>query len=113
MADGSPLSTLGEVEFEVQIGEEWLPMTAVVAELGDNAAVLELDFIESQDVILRLSHGNMIVGNESIELYRESTDKGCYRISLGNTLTIPVRSCTIVDMGIDLRKAARRQQGCV
>ena len=33
MADGSPLNTLGEVEFEVQIGEQWFPMTAVVAEL--------------------------------------------------------------------------------
>ena len=44
----------------------------------------------------------MIVGNESIELHRESTEKGCYRISLGNTLTIPARSCKIVEMGVDL-----------
>ena len=110
MADWSPLNTLGEVEFEVQIGEQWFPMTAVVAEGGDNAAILGLDFIESQDVILRLSHGKMIVGSESMELYRESTDKGYQRISLGNTLTTPDRFCKIVEMGVDLGKPASSKE---
>ena len=62
LADGSQLSVLGEVEFEGRIRDEYYPMTAIVAELGDNAAILGLDFMENNDVILRLSTGKLMVG---------------------------------------------------
>ena len=34
----------------------------------------------------------------------ENAEKGCYRISLGNTLTIPARSCKVVE--VDIGKSA-------
>ena len=66
LADGSQLSVLGEVEFEGHIGDEYHPMSAIVAELGDSAAILGLDFRENNDVILRLSTGKLMVGNETV-----------------------------------------------
>ena len=93
LADGSQLTVLGEVEYEGRIGYEYYPMTTIVAELGDNAAILGLDFMESNTVILRLSTGKLMVGNETVNLHREYAEKVCYRISLCETLTILSRSC--------------------
>ena len=106
LADGSQLEVLGEVVLEGRIGDQWYPMTLVVAEFGDNTAILGLDFMEDQDVILRLSLGKMMIGNETVVLHRENAEKGCYRISLGNTLTIPARSCKVVEVEVDIGKSA-------
>ena len=35
-------------------------------ELGDNAAILGLDVMGNNDVILRLSTGKLMVGNETV-----------------------------------------------
>ena len=106
LADGSQLSVLSEVEFEGRIGDEYYPMTAIVAELGDNAAILGLDFMENNDVILRLSTGKLMIWNETVNLHREHAGKGCCRISLCETLTIPFRSCRVVEMDVDIGKVA-------
>ena len=103
LADGSQLGILGEIVLEGRIGH---PMTLVVAEFGDNDAILGLDFMEDHDVILRLSLGKMMIGSETVILYREIAEKGCYRISLGNTLTIPARSCKVVEVEVDMGKTA-------
>ena len=75
LADGSQLEVLGEVVLEGRIGDQWYPMTLVVAEFGDNTAILGLDFMEDQDVILRLSLGKMMIGNETVVLHRENAEK--------------------------------------
>ena len=106
LADGSQLRVLGEIVLEGRIGDQWYPMTLVVAEFGDNTAILGLDFMEDHDVILRLSLGKMMIGSETIVLHRENAEKGCYRISLGNTLTIPARSCKVVEVEVDIGKSA-------
>ena len=104
--DGSQLSVLGEVEFEGRNGDEYYPMTAIVAELGDDAAILGLDFMENNDVMLRLSTGKLLVGNETVNLHRECAEKGCYRISLCETLTIPSRSRRVGEVDVDIGKVA-------
>ena len=106
LADGSQLEVPREIVLEGRIGDRRYPMTLVVAEFGDNTAILGLDFMEDQDVILRLSLGKMMIGNETVVLHRENAEKGCYRISLGNTLTIPARSCKVVEVEVDIGKSA-------
>ena len=84
LADGSDLAVIGEVDVELQIGEQLLLVTMIVAELGeDYSAILGLNFMEEQDVILRVSHGKMMIGNETVPLHRENAGKGCCRISMG------------------------------
>ena len=106
LADLSQLSELGEVKFEGHIGDEYYPMTTIVAELGDNAAILGLDFMENNNVILRLSTGKLMVGNETVNLHWEHAGKGCYKISLYETLTITSRSCKVVEVDVDIGKVA-------
>ena len=77
-------------------------LTVVVAELGEHTACLGLDFMEDHDVTLRVSHGQMILGNERVVLHRENAKKGRRRISMGKTLTIPPRSCKIVEADVDM-----------
>ena len=105
LADGSLLEVLGEVVFEGRIGDQWYPMNLVAAEFGDNTSILGLDFMEDQDVILRLSLGKMMIGNETVVLHRENAEKGYCRISLGNTLIIPARSCKVVEVEVDIEKS--------
>ena len=107
LADGSDLAVMGEVDVELQIGEQLLLVTMVVAELGDDySAILGLNFMEEQDVNLRVSHGKMMIGNETVPLHRENAGKGCCRISLGKTLTISPRSCRVVEAEVDMGKSA-------
>ena len=106
LADGSDLAVIGEVDVELQTGEQLLLVTMVVAELGDDYnAILGLNFMEEQDVILRVSHGKMIIGNETVPLHRENAERGCCRISMGNTLTTAPSSCRVVEAEVDMGKS--------
>ena len=91
LADGSDMAVMGEVNVELQIGDQLLLVTMVVAELGDDySAILGLNFMEEQGVILRVSHGKMVIGNKTVPLHRENAGKSCCQISLGKTLTTPL-----------------------
>ena len=104
MADGSELVTRGEVDDQLKVGGQLCLLTVVVAELGEHTAFLGLDFMEDHDVTLRVGRGQMILGNERTVLHRENAKKGCCRISMRKTLTIPPRSCKIVEADVDMRK---------
>ena len=54
LADGSQLEILREIVLEGRIGDQWYHMTLVVAEFGDNTAILGLDFMEDQDVNFKI-----------------------------------------------------------
>ena len=71
---------------------EYYPMTAIVAELGDCCYIWAW-LHGKQWCNLRLSTGKLMVGNETVNLHREYAEKGCYRISLCETLAILSRSC--------------------
>ena len=105
VADGSELITRGEVDVQLKVGGQLFLLTVVVAELGEHTAFLGLDFMEDHDVTLKVGRGQMILGNERVVLHRENAKKGCCRISMGKTLTLPPRSCKIVEAEVDIRKA--------
>ena len=105
VADGSELVTRGEVDIQLKVGGQLFLLTVVVAELGEHTAFLGLDFMEDHDVALWVGRGQMILGNQRVVLHRENVNKGCCRISMGKTLTIPPRSCMIVEADVDMRKA--------
>ena len=113
MADGSGLTTLGEANVGLQVGDTTYPLTVIVADLGGRSAILGLDFIEENDITLKLSRGRLVLGGETVLLHRENAKKGCCRISVGHTLSIPPRSCRVVAMEVDIgvrpvdRKVAR------
>ena len=90
MADGSELATRGEVDVQLKVGGQLFLLTVVVAELGEHTAFLRLDCMEDHDVTLRVGRGQMILGNERVVLHRNNAKKGCCRISMGKTLTIPL-----------------------
>ena len=60
--------------------------------------------MENNDVILWLSTGKLMVVNETVSLHWEHAEKGSYRISLCETLTIPSRSCRVVEVDVDIGK---------
>ena len=107
LADGSNLATLGEADVGLQLGSNEYPMSVVVAELGGKSAILGLDFIEEYDIILRLGRGQILIESETFTLHRENAKKGCCRISVGQTLTVPQRSCQVVEVDVDMGKAVR------
>ena len=89
MADGSNLVVHGGVEIVLQVGGREFPLTVVVANLGGRSAILGLDFLEQYEATLKVSHGNMTIGDTHIRLHREDATKGCCRVGLGETLSTP------------------------
>ena len=85
------------------------PLTVVVANLGGRSAILGLDFLEQYEATLKVSHGNMAIGDTDIRLHREDVTKGCCRVGLGETLSIPPGSFKIVDAVVDQRRLASKK----
>ena len=109
LADGSNLVVHGGVEIVLQVGGREFPLTVVVANLGGRSAILGLDFLEQYEATLKVSHGNMTIGDTHIRLHREDATKGCCRVGLGETLSIPPGSCKIVDAVVDQGRLASKK----
>ena len=109
LADGSNLVVHGGVEIVLQVGGREFPLTVVVANLGGRSAILGLDFLEQYEATLKVSHGNMTIGDTHICLHREDATKGCCRVGLGETLSIPPGPCKIVDAVVDQGKLSSRK----
>lgn len=95
----------GEIDASIQLGNMEYH-AKVVADLGGKTAILGMNFIESYDIVLRLSYGKIYIGDETVSLHRENAKKSCCRISLGETLSIPPRSCRVVAAEVDIGKLA-------
>ena len=109
LADGSSLVVHGGVEIVLQVEGREFPLTVVVANLGGRSAILGLDFLEQYEATLKVSHGNMTIGDTHIRLHREDATKGCCRVGLGETLSIPPGTCKIVDAVVDQGKLSSRK----
>ena len=70
--------------------------------LGCQSAILGLDFWEEQSTVLKVQSGTLLIDNEPMMLYREQAQPGCNEIRIYETLSIPPRSCRVVEVGIDL-----------
>ena len=106
LADGSKLVVHGEVEIVLQVGDKGFPQSVIVANLGGHSAILGLDFLEHYEATLQLSHGELLIGDHTITLHKENATQGCCRISLRETLSIPPRSCRVVEVNVDQEKLA-------
>ena len=117
MADGSELTVHGATEVMLQIGNQEFPVTVVVAGLGHRSAILGLDFLEQYDVTLKLSKGQLHIGDTHLLLHRESSSEGCCRVSLEETLSIAPGTCRMVraevDPGMSAEKKAVPKMGAV
>ena len=88
LADGSELAVFGEIEVNLRVGQRVFPQSVVVADLGGEGAILGLDFMRKYRAVLRPYTGQMNLGRETVQLYREKGRQRCSRVSLGGSLTI-------------------------
>ena len=100
-ADGSAMTIYGQVKVTLNIGGQEYDLEVVVADLGCQSAILGLDFLEEQSTVLKVQSGTLLIDNEPVILYRTQAQPGC-KIRIEETLSIPPRSCRVVEVGIDL-----------
>ena len=118
LADGTPLKVLGQVALDFQWGQRYFRQDVVVADLGEEAAILGLDFLEGHDAVIYLAKGEMMLGNTKVTLRKWGQDKGCCKIYAKQTLTIEPCSSSLVTVGVDPELLAsveirREQMGVV
>ena len=109
MADGTPLGIEGRTSFDLRWGERDFPQDLIIAKLGENQAILGLDFIEKYRVALFLADGRMEIGNTQITLRKDGKNPGCARITAETTLTIADRSSAWINVGLDKELVATKE----
>ena len=91
MADGSPLEVAGEFVTPILIAGKTFSCPIVVAELGGISGLLGLDFMEMQGAVLNLAKGELKISSTTVQLHKED-NRGCCRVQMTHTVTIPARS---------------------
>ena len=110
LADGSEMRNYGQASITLTIGSREYDIDVVIADLGYQSAILGLDFLEDQNTVLKVQSGTLLIDDVPVLLYRERAQKGCCEIRVHETLTIPPRSCRVVDVEVDLRELANGEK---
>ena len=110
LADGSEMRNYGQASITLTIGSREYDIDVVIADLGYQSAILGLDSLEDQNTVLKVQSGTLLIDDVPVLLYRERAQKGCCEIRVHETLTIPPRSCRVVDVEVDLRELANGEK---
>ena len=109
MADGTPLGIEGRATLGLKWGERDFSQDLVVAKLGDNHAILGLDFIEKHRAVLYLADGRMEIGSIQITLRKEGQNPGCAKITTKTSVTIADQSSAWLNVELDPELVATRE----
>jgi hypothetical protein len=96
MADGAPLTVLGQAEFDMVIGGRRVRQNMIVAQCRVNG-LLGMDFMCAQDMVIDLANEQVrCAGREVPSMLQARTHCKCARVAVAETVTIPAGSRMIV-----------------
>ena len=99
-ADGGPLKVYGRVQLEFMIDRHVFVHSFVIADLPDMFGILGIDFLEDNDMSIRISRKQLEFNGNVIKLVKISGD-GCARIKVAKHVVIPPNSQMIVKGYVD------------
>ena len=100
LADGTGLRVFGEVEDDLEVGGTLVTQGLVVADLGGQSAILGLDFLEEHDAALYPARQCLIIGGDTVPLYKEGQWKGAYRVCVAESESFEPRTMKNVTVKI-------------
>ena len=109
MADGTPLGVDGSANLDLRWGGKTFSQELVVAKLGDNHAILGLDFIEKHRAVLYLADGRMEIGSTKIRLSKDGHHPGCAKITTKSSITISAQSSAWISVELDPELVATKE----
>ena len=103
-ANGEILKVLGQTNMQLEIGNQTFQYPVKVVALGDNSAILGLDFMSDEECVVYMGNGIMQIGSKSvrIRLHKQSEIK-CARIQVEHTVCIPPNHEMIISGKINHR----------
>jgi hypothetical protein len=103
-ANGEVLKVLGQTQVKIEIGNQLFDYAVKVVALGDNSAILGLDFMADEECVLYLGQGLLQIGSKSVRLtLHKQSDSKCARIQIAENLCIPPNQEMMVTGNINLR----------
>ena len=95
-ADGSPLKTLGEAQFNISVGSKTVVHRAVIADI-QNDGLLGIDFLKQHEFMIDFTTNRLHCKEDSIQAHckLEKTDRAC-RVSVADHTVIPAGTRTII-----------------
>ncbi|CAC5378547.1 unnamed protein product [Mytilus coruscus] len=101
-ADGEPMKVMGASNLLLQLNNHGFIHSAIVADLGDIAGILGLDFLSKYEVTISASQGTLTFPNFTVKLLIDSDVQAtCARVQLADTVQVPGRAKMIVREKID------------
>ena len=91
LANGEKMAASGEFFGEINLSGLAVEGPLVVAPIGTLDGVIGLDLLEKLDVVIKLSLGELIIGQHTIAMFKK-TAPSCCRIAVQHTVTIPPNS---------------------
>ena len=85
--NGMTLEILGSGDFDIDVAESCYPSTFFVAKLN-TTGILGLDFLSAHDCDINMNHKAIVLDGKMIKCTIKGKN-GCYRVSLGETISIP------------------------
>ena len=92
--DGTPLDIKGKLNLQFNLGDLMFQHEFLVADI-DLTGILGLDFLEQYDIVIKISSGTLQIGDKSIELERNDSEK-CARVKLSKRIVVPPESEMVV-----------------
>ena len=103
MADGAPLTVLGQANFAMVIGGKRVTQNMIVAQCRVNG-LLGMDFMCAQDMVINLATETVECrGKEVPSMIQYRTHCKCARVTVAETVTIPAGSRMIVQGKMPMR----------
>ncbi|CAC5378553.1 unnamed protein product [Mytilus coruscus] len=101
-ADGEPMKVMGASDLLLQLNNHGFIHSAIVADLGDIAGILGLDFLSKYEVTISASQGTLTFPNFTVKLLIDSDVQAtCARVQLADTVQVPGRAEMFVRGKID------------
>lgn len=101
-ADGEPMKVMGASDLLLKLNNHGFIHSAIVADLGNIAGILGLDFLSKYEVTISASQGTLTFPNFTIKLSIDSDVQAtCARVQLADTIEVPGRAEMFVRGKID------------
>ena len=101
LADGSPLKVEGQLEIQLWWGRRSFKHDVVIADLGQEHAILGLDFLERYEAQLDLRTGTATLGPTVITLRKQGQEMGCSKISALKNCVIQPQTSQVIEISVD------------
>ena len=94
-ADGTPLSVMGCVDMEIEVGHARVTLSVTVADIK-NTGIIGMDFLEAADCKIDIKNRTLVMNDVTVPCLDSNSRNFCARITIRETVSIPAMHEAII-----------------